>query len=110
MLMKYYWYPALIWCTERDLTSKLSRYVIYDTLVQFGELSKFEDVEWKGVNEGVYLKNFLEKRQCMIEQDERMGDTDMNRVEMQLKLVEDKKFHLTIPLNVWCYGERFIIQ
>lgn len=73
VLMKHYWYPALMWCNQKGLTSKLARYIIYDTMVQFGQLRWFEDVEWNGVNEGVYLKNFLEKRQQLIEDDERLG-------------------------------------
>lgn len=39
-----------------------------------------------------------------------LGDLEGNRVEMQIKLLEQKKFHLSLPLSVKCYGERFIIQ
>jgi len=108
MLMKYYWYPALVWCNEKGLTSQLSRYVIYDTLVQFKSLEEFEDV--KGIDEAVYLEKFLEKRQLLIEQDEKLGDIDENRVEMQMLMVKRKMFDLVTPFSVECYQERFIIE
>jgi len=82
--------------------------VIYDTLVQFKSLEEFEDV--KGIDEAVYLEKFLEKRQLLIEQDEKLGDIDENRVEMQMLMVKRKMFDLVTPFSVECYQERFIIE
>ena len=109
ILKKLYWKPALDFCDEYGLKSELSRYIVYDTIVNFGNLDVFRKYMVKGEDEGLFLRKFLDVKQKTIEDDESLGDTDNNRVDMQKKLLRRENFGLDRPMSVYCYTEKFYI-
>jgi len=109
VLKKLYWKPTLDFCDEYGVKSELGRYIVYDTIVNFGDLNVFKKYMVKGDEEGLFLKKFLDIKQKTIEDDETLGDTDNNRVDMQKKLLRRDNFALDRPMNVYCYTEKFHI-
>lgn len=109
MLKKLYWKPALVFCEEYQLKSELARYIVYDTIVNFGDLDMFRKYMVKGEQESLFLRKFLDIKQKTIEDDETLGDTDNNRVDMQKKLLRREHFSLETPMTVYCYTEKFSV-
>ena len=107
-IKKLYWHPATVFCSDYDLKSQLSKYIVYDTMLQFGNLEKFRGMTLDTETE--FLKEFLDIKQQVIEEDENLGDTDNNRVEMQRGLLRMKNWNLIPPFEVRCYCERFLIE
>lgn len=108
VIKKLYWKPALIFCDKYGLKSELARYIVYDTILNFGNLVDF-DAMVAEKEEKVFLKKFLVLKQQIIENDETLGDTDNNRVDMQRRLLARENFGLVKPMTVYCYQEKFYL-
>jgi chitosanase len=108
-----YWGPSQQYCNENNLSSELSRYIIYDTLLNFGTLDYFKDIP--ASKESEYLERFLDVKECVIEQCGNLGDSGKevngvsNRVDMQRAILKQGNFDLTSPLKVDCYGSQFVV-
>ncbi len=105
-IKKYYWKPTLDFCELNGLKSELAKYIVYDTMLNFGNLDKFNGL-LKKEPEALFLSNFLKVKQKIIEEDESLGDTDNNRVDMQKSLLIRRNFDLKKPMTVYCYLQRF---
>ncbi len=113
VIKRLYWGPALEYCKKHNLTSNLSKYIAYDTILNFGQWDynkKYDLDSISNSNETTFLTTFLDYKQKTIEGDHSLGDTKKNRVDMQKKLLADKNFNLTLPMTVSCYGDTFTIN
>lgn len=108
VIKKLYWKPALVFCDKFGLKTELARYIVYDTILNFGNLVDFDKMEIEK-EERVFLKKFLNLKQRVIENDETLGDTDNNRVDMQRRLLARENFGLVKPFSVYCYQEKFFL-
>ncbi len=109
VIEKMYWLPTLKFCEQYGLKSALARYIVYDTLLNFGTLDGF-DGKLKYEDEVTFLTLFLKIKQQIIEKDESLGDTDNNRVDMQRGLLVRKNMDLKKPMTVYCYLEKFRLE
>lgn len=111
VINKLYWDPAMKYAAERGLKTPLAKYILYDTVLNFGDFDNFKKMKSKTPsndgNEEVWLKEFLDIKQKTIEKDGSLGDDKNNRVDMQKSLLKSKNFNLNSPLNVKCYGDSF---
>lgn len=106
VIKKLYWKPTLDFCDLHGIKSELGKYIVFDTMLNFGNLDKFAGkLKWD--DEVTFLTNFLRIKQKIIEEDETLGDTDNNRVEMQKGLLNRRNFDLKKPMTVYCYLQRF---
>lgn len=113
IIKKLYWGPALEYCKKHNLTSNLSKYIAYDTYLNFGQWDynkKYNLDSISNSDETIFLTKFLEYKQKTIEGDSSLGDKKNNRVDMQKKLLNDKNFNLSLPMTVSCYGDTFTIN
>jgi hypothetical protein len=113
IIKKLYWGPALEYCKKHNLTSNLAKYIAYDTYLNFGQWDynkKYNLDSISNSDETTFLTKFLEYKQKTIEGDSSLGDKKNNRVDMQKKLLNDKNFKLSLPINVSCYGDTFTIN
>ena len=113
IIKKLYWGPALEYCKKHNLTSNLSKYITYDTYLNFGQwnYNKKYDLDLiKNSDETTFLTTFLNMKQSTIESDKSLGDNKNNRVDMQKKLLLEKNFNLSLPMTVACYGDVFKID
>jgi len=108
VIKKLYWKPTLVFCDKFGLKTELARYIVYDTILNFGNLVDFDSMIVEH-EEKVFLKKFLVLKQKVIENDETLGDTDNNRVEMQRRLLARENFGLVKPMTVYCYQEKFFL-
>jgi chitosanase len=112
IIKKLYWGPALEYCERHNLTSNLSKYIAYDTILNFGIWNYNKKYNLDSIvnsDETTFLEKFLEFKQKTIEADKSLGDSKKNRVDMQKKLLSDKNFSLSLPMTVSCYGDTFTI-
>ena len=112
IIKKLYWNPALEYCKKHNLSSNLSKYIAYDTYLNFGQWDynkKYNLDTIPNGDETEFLTIFLNLKQRTIEADNSLGDKKNNRVDMQKKLLADKNFNLNLPINVSCYGDTFKI-
>ena len=113
IIKKLYWGPALEYCKKHNLTSNLSKYIAYDTRLNFGQWDynkKYNLDTIPNSDETTFLTTFLDYKQKTIESDKSLGDSKKNRVDMQKKLLADKNFNLDLPMTVSCYGDVFTIK
>lgn len=113
IIKKLYWGPALEYCKKHNLITNLSKYIAYDTYLNFGQWDynkKYNLDTIPNSDETTFLKTFLEYKQKTIEADSSLGDKKNNRVDMQKKLLNDKNFELSLPMTVSCYGDTFTIS
>jgi chitosanase len=113
IIKKLYWGPALEYCKRHNLTSNLSKYIAYDTNLNFGQWDynkKYNLDTIPNSDEATFLRTFLDYKQKTIEADRSLGDSKNNRVDMQKKLLDEKNFNLTTPMTVSCYGDTFTIN
>lgn len=102
-----YWGPALDYCKRHNLTSNLSRYIAYDTILNFGAWGKLENIS--GADEVSFLDAFLDMKQKIIEKDSSLGDKKRNRVDMQKAILAARNMNLNRPMTVSCYGDTFTL-
>lgn len=113
IIKKLYWGPALEYCRKHNLVSNLSKYITYDTYLNFGQWDynkKYNLDNIPNSEEANFLKTFLDLKQKTIEADNSLGDKKNNRVDMQKKLLFEKNFNLNLPITVSCYGDTFNIK
>jgi chitosanase len=113
IIKKLYWGPALEYCKKHNLTSNLSKYIAYDTYLNFGQWDynkKYNLDSIPNSDETTFLTKFLEYKQKTIEGDSSLGDKKNNRVDMQKKLLNYKNFVLSLPMTVSCYGATFTLK
>jgi chitosanase len=109
ILMKLYWIPAWDVCKKYRLKTPLALYIIYDTLLNFGEVERTVIAKMKNVRDTElnWLTNFLACKREYMQRKGNLGSVD--RVDMQLKLVEQKNENLNRPIHAKCYGDSFVI-
>jgi chitosanase len=113
VIKKLYWGPALDYCKRHKLLSNLSKYIAYDTYLNFGQWNynkKYDLDSIPNSNETTFLTTFLDYKKKTIESDKSLGENKNNRVDMQKKLLADKNFNLSLPMVVKCYGDVFNIE
>lgn len=102
---KLYWDRAIEFSRRHGLKSLLSQYVVYDSVLNFGELDEFESIY--GQHEYEFMCKFLDKKQELIERDGSFGDKKDNRVVMQRSILMSGNMDLISPMRVQCYGDWF---
>ncbi len=110
-IIELYWNPAYEYCKSKNLVTFLSQYIVYDTVLNFGELKTFKNLNIaKNIeDEKIILKQFLQLKQNKIVKDPTLGESKNNRVDMQLKLLSENNMWLDIKATLYCYGDSFII-
>ena len=109
VIQRLYWDTAMLYCAKNGLITALSKYIAYDTMLNFGDLEKFSDLHKGNSTEAEFLISFLNIKQDVIEKDPSLGDSTNNRVDMQKKLLKQGKFNLTSPMKLTCYGDSFTL-
>ena len=111
IIIKLYWGPAMAYAAKIGCVTPLTKYILYDTILNFGDLDGFKNLKSKppaiGGDEKTWLAEFLNKKQSIIEKDGSLGDTKDNRVAMQKSILAMNNTGLTSPLKVSCYGDSF---
>lgn len=113
LIKKLYWAPAIKYCADNNLSSNLCQYIAYDTLLNFGELAQFKDVN--GSSEQEFLGNFLNQKECVIEACSNLGNPGKdltgksNRVDMQRSILQNQNLDLQAPMRLECYGDTFTL-
>lgn len=113
IIQKLYWNPAMEYASKRGLVTPLTKYVLYDTILNFGDFDAFKKMSTKtpkdGGTESDWLTEFLKIKQATIQKDTSLGDTKNNRVDMQKALLSAGNVNLTSPMKVKCYGDSFTL-
>lgn len=108
IIKKLYWGPSLQFCKSKNLVSNLSKYIAYDTCINFGELDIFNKLEVakNDVDEKVILKKFLDIKQTTIENGN-YGSSKGARTDMQKLMLSKNNMNLVTGFSVTCYGDTF---
>ena len=109
IIKRLYWNPAMQFCQRHNLVSPLAKYIVYDTIINFGELIAFEGIRSNGT-ESQFLQDFLTIKQQTIVKDTTLGDTQNNRVQMQETILRNGNLQLTTPMQVTCYNRLFTVN
>ena len=114
IIQKLYWNPAMEYCSKKGLTSNLSKYIAYDTILNFGDYDGFAKrmtakTPKDGGKEADWIADFLNAKQAIIEKDRSLGDTKNNRVDMQKALLKSGNLDLKSKMTVKCYGDSFTL-
>ena len=106
-----YWDTAYEYFLSKKLKSLLAFYIIYDTNINFGEMTAFESINAcnSEKDETNFLNQFLQIKQTTIEKDTTLGEGKYNRVDMQKSLLSSGNFDLHTPMNLNCYQTSFTL-
>jgi hypothetical protein len=111
-LRERYWVPAIDYCKKKGLKSLLAQYIMYDTSVNIGGFTGFDNIlpVLPGADETVFLTEFLSiKQEILTVKTHSPASLYRNRVIMQRKILSEKNFNLSSPMYVSCYGDDYVL-
>lgn len=120
LLEQMYLNPAIEFANEDGL-SPLGQYIYYDALVVHGPgddedsfngireaAKKSSNTPSMGGNEKEFLSSFLDERSIVMKKEE--AHSDLSRIEVQRKFLDDGNYTLQLPLTWEMYGEKFTLS
>ena len=120
LLEQMYLNPAIEFANEDGL-SPLGQYIYYDALVVHGPgddedsfngireaAKKLSNTPSMDGNEKEFLSSFLDERSIVMKKEE--AHSDLSRIEVQRKFLDDGNYTLQLPLTWEMYGEKFTLS
>ncbi len=125
LLLDEYWEPAVKLAKEIGVQNPLTLGQIYDACVNHGydgeidakgliQLVQETSLEMngcpkQGIDENQWLSKFLDIREAYLSADP-LWEQSLDRIRMYRKLLKQKNIMLNLPIQVKCYGNRFVIK